>query len=962
VASNPTRSVPALAPVGSVRVADHDPVGARFIVCLVRSWLLLLLLLVPGILAATPDGGPLCGLVRDADEGALLPGVLVRWEDQQGGVLTDAQGRFCLPARQAGEHRLRVETMGFAPLERSVRIPAEGPVPEMELSLARRALELPGIQVLAEEGRGGGSSGSTSRIDRATIEHLQASSLADLFQLLPGQISTNPSLAGARQPLLRQLPTTAAAGRAAALGTALVVDGAPLSNAANLQTDLTILNAGPESPPPFSSTAGGAPDLRRISPDEIESLEVIRGVPSVRHGEVTAGAILLRTRIGAREPEVRTRLNPTLFDISGTAGWGDGVERSGWSATVVYTASQNDPRQPVEGYDRGTVNLAWRSPELAGGTLRNSLRLQAFRTLDERRRDPDDFRQQREQRALDRGVRATLSGEWEPERLNDRVRFTWTASGSVEDQEGSYQSLVNRSISPIATAFSDTTMVAEYGPSEYLNRTTVHGRPIHAYARVEGEARGGLGGWRHRLRAGLEFRHDENRGDGRRFDLATPPRQNYSVGDRPRAYSDVPALQIISAYLEDRLSGSLLGREVELEAGLRFDNVNPRGPFSGQFGTELQPRGNLQIIPAPDALPALALRAGAGRLAKAPPLAYLFPGPRYFDLVNLNYYHPDAAQRLLILTTRVVEPSNEGARSFTTRKVEGGLSWRGARSPAGHPLRGVDAHLTLFHERTRGAYGWDRALVSFPVERFQVLETPAGRPPVVAPDPARVDTFFTAYDVPAPTWAYDTRGLELTLDLPEWSAARTSLSLTGGWFRTRARNEAPTIDVWAFVGSSRPAERAGVYPSSGTRRERATTTLHLIHRVPEVGMVLTGSLQTVWWDRDRATGITPYPEGFVDRAARVTSLTPEEARSEAFRDLRRTLPETAGVEERRPPLPMLNLRLSKALPAGLELSFFLNNALSHRPLHERRRGTGFERRNPPLFFGAEVTGRVGGWR
>jgi len=88
--------------------------------------------------------------------------------------------------------------------------------------------------------------GTVNRITREGIEHIQASNLADLFELLPGQLSGTPSLTSARQSLLRQVPTTSEAARANALGTGFFVDGIPLSNNANLQDDVAILNAATE--------------------------------------------------------------------------------------------------------------------------------------------------------------------------------------------------------------------------------------------------------------------------------------------------------------------------------------------------------------------------------------------------------------------------------------------------------------------------------------------------------------------------------------------------------------------------------------------------------------------------------------------------------------------------------------------------------------------------------------------
>lgn len=892
-----------------------------------------------------PTAGVVCGRVVQAESGAPVSDVVVRSSAGGRPAVTDADGRFCLEASGGGDVRITAERLGLATVTRELQL-VRGDTLRVQLVMAPRALELPGIAVTAQEIRSQREGTTTSVIERAAIEHLQAASLAEVLQLLPGQIARNPELGVAQQSLIRQVPTTADAARANALGTSVVMDGAPISNNANLQSDVTILNSGPGTLPPFSSVAGRGIDLRAISPDEVESVEVVRGVPSARHGDMTAGAVLVRTRVGAMRPEARVRFNPNLLDANITAGWGDAVRTSGWSLRATITGSQDDPRQTLDNYFRGNAALAWRSPRLLDGRFSTDIRLTGSSTLDERRRDPDDLRYQVERFARDRSFRLNVGGHLLPATAAG-VRLEWTGSATVGEQVGFYQSIVSRGITPTSLAVRDTTLEGIYGVSEYLNQTTVHGRPVNLYARVETSARRMGGGWLHSLVAGGEIRHDANHGRGREFDPLTPPRQNYNVGDRPRSYAEIPALSIISLYAEDRISGSVLGRAVRLQPGLRWDMVNPVSLTQGEFGATLQPR-----LAGDVSLPGrVNLHAGWGRTAKAPPLSYLFPGPRYFDLVNLNYYAQDPAERLLIMTTRVVEPGNEHIRSYTADKAELGLAWR---------RDGAAASVTAFNERSRGVFGWRRQLVSIPVERLGVASQPPGQRPILLPEPIRVDTFIGAYDAPDASRTIHSRGVEFTLDLPEWSALRTSLSVTGALTRTRAGDDAPTINTSPFLTTAtNQPQRAGIYATHGAWRQQVVTAARLIHRVPEAGLVASGLIQTVWSDRDRRVNADPYPVGYFTRGGTIVPLTPEQARSDEFADLVQQFSDGFLAEERRPALWLLNLRLSKSLPAGLEMSFFVNNVLGSRPLHRSARTNAFEQRNQPLFFGLELVSRFG---
>jgi outer membrane receptor for ferrienterochelin and colicin len=75
-----------------------------------------------------------------------------------------------------------------------------------------------------------------------------------------------------------------------AFGTLILVDGIPQSNNANMQFErLTGSNSG-------NSNLGRGVDLRTIPADNINNIEVITGLPSVRYGDVTAGIINVQTR------------------------------------------------------------------------------------------------------------------------------------------------------------------------------------------------------------------------------------------------------------------------------------------------------------------------------------------------------------------------------------------------------------------------------------------------------------------------------------------------------------------------------------------------------------------------------------------------------------------------------------------------------------------------------------------
>lgn len=153
-------------------------------------------------------------------------------------------------------------------------------------------ISLDTIAVIANEQY---TDGTASAIRREAIEHIQAHSLADVLQLLPGNTLQDNSLTVPRTLAVRDFGT--AGFEANSFGTALFLDGMPLGNNAALPFSSSFSNRYP-------STYSGV-DIRSLLPEQIESVEVIRGVPSVKYGDLTSGAVLVRTRRARRICTVR---------------------------------------------------------------------------------------------------------------------------------------------------------------------------------------------------------------------------------------------------------------------------------------------------------------------------------------------------------------------------------------------------------------------------------------------------------------------------------------------------------------------------------------------------------------------------------------------------------------------------------------------------------------------------------
>ncbi len=178
------------------------------------------------------------------------------------------------------------------------------------------------VSVVAQESKAGQA--TASNISRQAMDHLQASSLTDLLQLLPGGQIANPSLSTAKTFNIRNVGSTASDMNA--MGTAIYIDGSPLSNNANLQP-LSPAISGSGGVVGGGSSPNSGIDIRSIATDNIESVEVIRGIPSVEYGDLTSGAVIIRSKAGKEPMKIRFKTDPNIYQVSAGKGFSLGEKR-----------------------------------------------------------------------------------------------------------------------------------------------------------------------------------------------------------------------------------------------------------------------------------------------------------------------------------------------------------------------------------------------------------------------------------------------------------------------------------------------------------------------------------------------------------------------------------------------------------------------------------------------------------
>ena len=156
-------------------------------------------------------------------EKQTVPFAVVILPESSIAVSSDADGAFSIPNVTPGAHKIQIQSLGYQTLDTTMNVLASKEN-KFEYVLMESNFRMEEIVVTAEVSKAGAA--TSSIINKNALEHLQATSLGDIMSLLPGASQQKPDLQGVSTAFVRG---------GSSLGTAVIVDGAPMSNNANLQ-------------------------------------------------------------------------------------------------------------------------------------------------------------------------------------------------------------------------------------------------------------------------------------------------------------------------------------------------------------------------------------------------------------------------------------------------------------------------------------------------------------------------------------------------------------------------------------------------------------------------------------------------------------------------------------------------------------------------------------------------------
>ena len=848
-------------------------------------------------------------------------------------AITDADGRARLEKVPVGDATLSIQMLGFEDFTEMFSFRSDS---TFTVRIQESTLALEEVVVTAKPSAAGSS--TSSNIGRMAIDHLQATSLKDVMQLIPGQLMQSSDMTSEAKITIRSASDNTANN---AFGTSIMVDGVPVSDNTSLGTN-----------------AGTGVDLRQISADNIESVEVIRGIPSAEYGDLTSGAVVVNTKAGYTPFEIRTKLNPTTLNTSFGKGWKFSKDAGSLNVNADYARASGDPRTKNRSFDRISGGVTYSNT--VGRIWSSTTKVNFSSIIDLRTSDPDLLVEGTETGQEQYSLRLSHNGRLS---LNKPLSRSLTyAMGLTLSKSDSWTSSIVSADGglPIITSLTDGYYQVPYITSSYRASGTTVSQPLNFFAKVGNVFTVNTSKIKQRFNMGAEYRYESNKAAGFSNDDNFLPLKPNSNG-RPRPYFDIPALSQVSAYLEDNLTWELpLKMEFKLQSGVRFDMMQPGLPEQVQA---VSPRfnGSLKVTEW------LTIRGGWGQSNKTPGLAHLYPEPKYMDREAASYLPSDVSRQLVVYNTKVTEVErNNSLKNATNSKSEIGVDL--------HFKNGMSFSVVGYQDYMKSGFGNFTEYSVYYANYYtaaQGIQLDAnGMPYIEWNNPARVDTVFTTSGRIGNTQASLNRGVEFDFNLGQIKAIRTSVLLSGAYMETQTWSTGPNYSspsgipassVYYQGGSNTPPFKLQ-YPSGVSRDidRRFSANLRLVTNIPRMKMVASLANQVIFYQYRHTTNQQSDPFAWIDTDLSRHEITqamlsdPDYQIKGILLSAQRKNPADSNPVVQ-PPIWLMNMRLTKDVSKNFGFSFYVNNAFFHMPYQaSSTSGTLSERNTGTFAFGVEM--------
>lgn len=876
------------------------------------------------------------GIVKDIHSAEPLSFATIQLVSEKGmsyGTVSDNYGSFHFSNLQEGKYQIYISYLGYEKLSQQLTLPLAN---TQSFFLRSSATSLNEVTVTASESKGMTSS---SKIDRTAMEHLQPTSFTDLLELLPGAKSIDPKMGVANLISLREARSTGE--DISSLGVAFNMDGVPLNTDGNLQ-----YIPGESSNKEFVSKGL---DMRTLSTDNIESVEIIRGIPSVEYGNLTNGLVIIKRK--NKETPIEGRFKADQYSKLFSIGKGFELFDGKYilNTDLGYLDSKIDPRNNFENYKRINASARLHSlGETANFLYKWDLAMDYTGSFDDAKSDPDiSLKGDVYKSSYDK---INFTGKLNLDFLHNKFIHTLDAVASVTQGFNRLEQTKKVSLDrPMAVPNALETGVydGEYLPYSYTSHMLIDGKPMNLYAKLNATSQFKKIGISHRMKFGTEWNYMKNFGDGQVYDMTRP--LSASSSTRPRSYKDIPAVGEGAFYLEDAMKFSVAKHRFDVVAGVRsFSLLHLSNKYEMSGKLYLDPRVNVKwTLPSFHPDWKIYLSAGLGWHTKKPTVDQLYPDVHYEDIVQLNYYHNNPDYRRINLKTYKWDNTNYDLRPARNRKWEIRL---------GGSYKGNDFSVTYFDERMNNAFrniSYYKALTYKNYDINSIDASTLTGPPVLEDMTYTADTLIDTYGMVGNGTRIYKRGLEFQFSFKRIESLKTKITINGAWLRTITSNSMPFYKSSSILLNGKQLQYIGLYQwENGMEYQKFSTNFMFDTYLQRLGLIFSTTAQCTWFTSSQSLWNDGTPTSYIDKSGTEHPFTEADKSNSELQHLVNSY-SSAYFDKSTIPFAMnINLKATKEIGRNIGLSLFVNRILTVYPTY--RLGTSLIRRHSSPYFGMET--------
>lgn len=919
-----------------------------------RYLLILLCLLISYIYSQAQSGVSFSGLVQDSETKEPLPFTTIYLVSESGkihNIDSDVKGFFSIEGIEKGKYQITIFNFGYETLINYIVITQNS---SRTYLLAPLSDTLNEVVITASESKG---ITSASKIDRTAMEHLQPTSFTDLLSLLPGGTTQTPDMSQANTIRLREAGISSSDFNTTSLGTQFVIDGTPINTSANMQAVASDISTGFDS---YNAVNSGV-DMRTISTDNIEKVEIIRGIPSVQYNNLTSGVVIIKRRQQATPLQIRIKADQYGKLVSAGKGF-EFKNKTVISTDFDFLDSRNDPRDRYNKYKRiGASVRLYKKWVLAEGyemDLQSNINYSG--NIDNVKNDPDI-----ETLKEDSYKSSFHSGGWHntlnftaPEGVAFR-RLTFNISSDMSWDKIERRRFVQLDRDRTAPVnMEEGEHDAEILPYKYTANVTVDGKPLNLYSKLESEFRFHTLHSTHKVLAGTSLMYAKNFGDGQVYDL-TRPLNPISSYYRPRKYSSIPPSGQWQMYLEENATISAGKSHFSIQAGVGTNMqlfLNEKYALKGKL--YFDPRLNLQWkfpgirISGQELI--IDLAGGMGWLTMMPTMSQLYPDNLYMDFVQMNYWNPNPSYKRINLMTYIVNPTNYDLSAARNFKWEVRL---------GFSIHRNELSITYFNEDLESGF---RSLAIYSPYEYKKYDTGGidgssiTAPPALETVPYAWTTVLNGYSYTGNGSRTLKKGVEFQFASERIKAINTRFTVNGAWLNTIYENSEPVYKgVSQVVNGVALSDRyIGLYEVDDSYlREQFNTNFIVDTWLEKIGLKLSATVECMWFSSRQTPKISGVPISYIDVTGTLHPYTDTDKNDPYLKHLVISYSSAVLAKTTTPFYLYVNFKASKDFGKHLSVSFFADRILDYVPDYVQN-GYLIRRSAASPYFGMEINIKI----